>query len=64
MVELGSGDRLFFDFGFGCLRNIIALQVPVPLVNDIFLTHLHVDHYGELPLSVLLRAEGGLAGHH
>jgi len=41
--------RLFFDFGPGCLRNIIALQVPVPLVNDIFLTHLHVDHYGELP---------------
>jgi ribonuclease Z len=49
MIELGNGDRLFFDFGPGCLRNIIALQVPVPLVNDIFLTHLHVDHYGELP---------------
>ena len=49
MVELGSSKRLFFDFGPGCLRNIIANQVPVPEINDIFLTHLHIDHYGELP---------------
>jgi ribonuclease Z len=31
------------------LRNIVALQVPLQLVNDIFITHLHIDHYGELP---------------
>ena len=49
MVELGNGDRFFFDFGPGCLRNIAAFQVPVQDVNDIFITHLHVDHYGELP---------------
>jgi ribonuclease Z len=49
MVELGNGKRLFFDFGPGCLRNIIANQVPAPEINDIFLTHLHIDHYGELP---------------
>jgi ribonuclease Z len=49
MVELGNGSRLFFDFGPGCLRNIAAFQVPVQDVNDIFITHLHVDHYGELP---------------
>ncbi len=49
MVELGSGVRLFFDFGPGCLRNIVANQVPVPEINDIFITHLHVDHFGELP---------------
>ena len=49
MVELGNGKRFFFDFGSGCLRNIIAMQVPIPLVNDIFLTHLHIDHYAELP---------------
>lgn len=48
MVELGNGDRFFFDFGPGCLRNIAAFQVPVQAVNDIFITHLHVDHYGEL----------------
>lgn len=53
MVELGSETgtctRLFFDFGPGCLRNIIAHQVPVPEINDIFLSHLHIDHFGDLP---------------
>ena len=49
MVELGNGSRLFFDFGPGCMRNIIGMQVPIPEVNDIFLTHLHVDHYADLP---------------
>jgi ribonuclease Z len=49
MVELGGTKRLFFDFGPGCMRNIIANQVPVPEVNDIFITHLHIDHFGELP---------------
>ncbi len=49
MVELGSSKRFFFDFGPGCLRNIIANQVPVPEINDIFLTHLHLDHYADIP---------------
>ncbi len=49
MVELGPSKRLFFDFGPGCLRNIIANQVPVPEINDIFISHLHIDHCGELP---------------
>lgn len=49
MVELGNGKRFFFDLGPGCLRNIVALQVPLQMVNDIFITHLHLDHYGELP---------------
>ncbi|CUS03226.2 putative ribonuclease Z [Candidatus Promineifilum breve] len=49
MVELGNGKRFFFDFGPGCLRNIIANQVPIPEINDIFLTHLHLDHYADIP---------------
>ena len=49
MVELGNGKRFFFDFGSGCCRNIFAMQVPFQTVNDIFLTHLHVDHYADLP---------------
>jgi hypothetical protein len=28
MVELGNGVRFFFDFGSGCMRNMIAMQVP------------------------------------
>jgi ribonuclease BN (tRNA processing enzyme) len=31
------------------MRNIIAMAVPLPTVNDIFFTHLHVDHYADLP---------------
>ena len=27
----------------------LAMQVPLPTINDIFITHLHVDHYGEFP---------------
>jgi ribonuclease Z len=30
MVELGNGDRFFFDFGPGCLRNICAPPLPRP----------------------------------
>ncbi len=48
MVELGNGDRFFFDFGPGCIKNIIAMGVPCPAINDIFITHLHVDHYHDL----------------
>jgi ribonuclease Z len=49
MVEVGNGKRYFFDFGPGCLRNIVANQVPICEVDNIFLTHLHADHIGELP---------------
>ena len=48
MVELGNGDSFFFDFGPGCLRNIISMGHSQQLVQDIFITHLHVDHYHDL----------------
>jgi len=48
MVELGNGNRFFFDFGPGCVKNILAMGVPVPEINDIFISHLHVDHYHDL----------------
>ena len=60
MVELGNGKRFFFDFGSGCMRNIIALQMPIGLINDIFLTHLHVDHYADLPYMLPFTATMGL----
>lgn len=49
MVELGNGRRFFFDLGSGSMRNIVAQMVPIPEINDIFLTHLHTDHYADLP---------------
>jgi hypothetical protein len=33
MVELGNGKRFFFDLGPGCLRNLVALQVPAGLLS-------------------------------
>ena len=59
LVELGNGDRFFFDFGPGSLRNILAAQVPLQAINDIFITHLHVDHYGELPYLFCFAPVGG-----
>ena len=59
MVELGNGDRFFFDFGPGCLRNIIGLGVQFQLINDIFISHLHVDHFGEIPYLFPFRAWAG-----
>ena len=49
MVECGKAGIFFFDFGSGCMRNIVGNQIPIPEINDIFLTHLHVDHYADLP---------------
>ena len=59
MVELGNGKRFFFDIGPGCMRNMVAMQVPLPMINDIFITHLHVDHFGELPYIYCFSPSGG-----
>jgi ribonuclease Z len=48
MVELGNGDSFIFIFGPGCLRNIISMGHSQQLLQDIFITHLPVDHYHEL----------------
>ena len=48
--------RFFFDMGGGSIRNVIAMQVPIALVNDLFISHLHVDHYADLPIMYAFRA--------
>ncbi len=63
MVELGNGTsnprRFFFDLGNGSISNAIALQIPAQLINDIFISHLHTDHYADLPYFYPFRAQGG-----
>lgn len=59
MVELGNGDKFFFDFGPGCMRNIIALGHHIATINDIFITHLHVDHYHDISYLLPFRAWSG-----
>jgi ribonuclease Z len=53
LVELGTGAaqprRFFFDLGNGSVKNAIAMQVPPALINDIFISHLHGDHFADLP---------------
>ena len=33
----------------GSVKNAIALQKPPQSINDIFITHLHFDHWGDIP---------------
>jgi ribonuclease Z len=63
VLELGNGTpfprRLFFDFGNGCVKNIIQLGILPAMVRDIFISHLHVDHYADLPYFMPFRAWSG-----
>jgi ribonuclease Z len=48
LVELGNGDKFIFDLGTSCAANLNALGIPHSLLDKVFLTHLHVDHMGDL----------------
>lgn len=58
-LELGSGARFIFDLGPGALANYLAAGVPLNQLNDIFLTHLHWDHYGGIPELLTAGAAAG-----
>jgi ribonuclease BN (tRNA processing enzyme) len=49
LVELGNGDKLVFDLGEGSIANYIAGGHALNELKHVFITHLHVDHYGALP---------------
>lgn len=49
LVELGNGDIFMFDIGEGSPANIIAAGYALNEITDVFITHLHVDHFGGLP---------------
>jgi ribonuclease Z len=48
-VELGIGDKFLFDIGSGSVANLGALEIPYDWVDKLFLTHLHQDHFADLP---------------
>ena len=55
-VELGNGDKFFFDVGIGSQVNFPALQISFRDADKVFLTHLHVDHYHDLSYLLPFRA--------
>jgi ribonuclease Z len=48
LVELGNGQKFIFDIGTGSLANLAALEIPYTYLDKIFVSHLHVDHIGDL----------------
>lgn len=49
LVELGNGDSFIFDIGSGCTANMSLLEMPWDRFTKVFITHLHSDHFGDLP---------------
>lgn len=48
-VELGNGDSFIFDIGSGCTANMSMLEQPWDKFTKVFITHLHSDHFADLP---------------
>jgi ribonuclease Z len=49
LIELGNGEKLIFDMGTGSMERIYALGIPLDFIDKVFITHLHMDHMGDLP---------------
>jgi ribonuclease Z len=58
-VELGNGDNFVFDIGEGSIANYVAARVALNEINKVFITHLHVDHFGALPYVWMFRTWNG-----
>ena len=48
LVELGNGDKFLFDIGSECHSRIAAQKIAYDYLDKVFITHLHVDHMGDL----------------
>ena len=46
LVELGNGDIFIIDAGGGTVPALWSLRVPLPILDKLFVTHLHLDHAG------------------
>jgi ribonuclease Z len=48
LIELGNGDKFFFDVGTHSMGNVASLMIPYDFLDKVFITHLHSDHWGDL----------------
>lgn len=49
LIELGNGEKFIFDMGTGSMERLYALGIQLDYLDKVFLTHLHMDHMGDLP---------------
>ena len=64
-VELGNGDNFVFDLGIGSLRNYNSFSIPFNTINNVFFSHLHMDHMSDLPYFMMFRPiQGGWTPLH
>lgn len=54
LIELGNGDKFLFDIGVGGLERVVSLGIPLDFLDKVFITHLHMDHMGDLPAFYIL----------
>ena len=59
LIELGNGDKFFFDLGTGSMANVAGYMIPMDFLTKVFVSHLHTDHFGDL---AALWAGGWTAG--
>jgi ribonuclease BN (tRNA processing enzyme) len=48
-VELGNGANFVFDMGEGAIANYLAAGIAFNQLTEIFITHLHIDHFASIP---------------
>ena len=63
-VELGNGKSFIFDMGPGSIANYLASGISLNRINDIFITHLHWDHFDSVVYTYLFGAWAGRWHEH
>lgn len=48
-IQTGNGENFMFDCGTGVVANYISMGVAPSQMNNIFITHLHMDHIADIP---------------
>ena len=59
LVQLGNGENFVFDLGEGSIANYVASGIALNEIDKVFITHLHVDHFGSLPYLWMFRTWAG-----